>query len=66
MCGSCPHACKNDIEVFFKFLKCTFLDKSPQKIDGFALNIQYILSLQEIGQYKTKETLEFKSDKLCL
>ena len=40
-----------------KLLSCTFFGKSSQKLDGFAINLQYILSLQEVGQAKTKETL---------
>ena len=44
---------KNYIEI----LECTLLDQSPQKLDVFALNLQYILILQEIGHDKTKETL---------
>ena len=42
-----------------------FLDKFPQNLDGFAIILQYISSLQEFGQDKTKETM-FKRDKLCL
>ena len=32
---------KKDIKVL-KILKCTFLDKSPQKVELFELNLQYI------------------------
>ena len=42
---------------FLKFLECTLLDQSSQKLDVFALNLQYILILQEVGHNKTKETL---------
>ena len=45
---------------FLKILQCTFLDKSPQKLDIFAINLQYILSLQKVGQDKTKETVVLK------
>ena len=47
---------KYDIEVL-KILECTILDQSPPKLDVFALNLQYILILQEVGHDKTKETL---------
>ena len=42
---------------FLKILQCTFLDKSPQKLDVISLSIQYILILQEVEQDKTKETV---------
>ena len=32
---------KNDMKVS-KIIKVTFLDKSPQKLDAFALNLQFI------------------------
>ena len=47
---------KNDIEVL-KIFECTLLDQSPQKLDVFALNLQNILILQEVGHDKTKENL---------
>ena len=31
-----------------------FLDQSPQKLNEFSLNVQYILDLHECGQGKTK------------
>ena len=40
-----------------KILECTLLDQSPQKLDVFALNLQNILILQDVGHGKTKETL---------
>ena len=40
-----------------KILECTLLDQSPQKLDVFALYLQYILILQEIGHDKTNGTL---------
>ena len=43
---------KNDIKVL-KILKWTFLNKSPIKLEVFALSIQYILFLEEVEQYKT-------------
>ena len=33
------------------------MDKSPQQLDLFALNLQYILSLQEVRKDKTGETV---------
>ena len=47
---------KNDIKCK-TILICTFLDKSHQKLDKYVLNLQYISSLQEVEQDKTKETL---------
>ena len=44
---------KNYIWVL-KILDSTFLDQSPQKLDVFVLNLQYILILQDVGQDKTK------------
>ena len=44
-------------KITFKFLKSwnvLFLDKAHQKLDIFALNLQYFLSLQDFGQDKTK------------
>ena len=48
---------KNYIKVL-KILQCTLLGKAPQKLDVFALSIQYILILQEAGQDKRMETLD--------
>ena len=45
------------LEKKIKIVRCTFLDNYPKKLDGFALNLQYVLSLQGVGQDKTKETL---------
>ena len=46
---------KNEIKVA-KILKSKFLDKSPQNLDVFALNLQSSLSLPEIRQDKAKKT----------
>ena len=47
---------KNDFKDS-KILKSTVLDKSFKKCYVFALNLQSTLSLKEIRQGKTKETL---------
>ena len=53
--GAIMHV-KNDLKVF-KIIKSTVLDKSFIKINVFELNLQSTLSLKEIRQGKTKETL---------
>ena len=45
---------KNEIKVS-KLSRFTFLDKFPQKLNIFALNIQSDLSLTDIRQDKTKK-----------
>ena len=47
---------KNNITVH----KILFLDKSPKKVDVFAPNLQYILSLHGVLQDKTNKTLVLK------
>ena len=48
---------KYDIEVL-KILKCTILDQSSPQLDVFAVNLQYILILQEVGHDKENSSLK--------
>ena len=43
-------------KIVLKILKSKFLDKFPQKLNIFSLNLQSSLSLPEIRHNKTKKT----------